>query len=97
MGNQMEQGGPLLGQFTWGPKTIAIGSDQPTRSKGHIKQLQKPGDNILAVILMDPYDQLDLAQKVTSMAIASRVSKLELDVAHMCHKLYEKDWLDHAY
>lgn len=66
------------------------------------------GDEILAVIPTDPYDQLDLARKITSMAIASRVSKLEAEVAHMRHKLYEKDRLvvefeervsrlDHAY
>jgi seryl-tRNA synthetase len=51
------------------------------------------GDDILAVIPTDPYDQLDLARKITSMAIASRVSKLESEVAHMRHKLYEKDRL----
>jgi hypothetical protein len=66
------------------------------------------GDEILAVIPTDPYDQLDLARKITSMAIASRVSKLESEVAHMRHKLFEKDRLvveledrvsrlDHAY
>ncbi|XP_059444297.1 uncharacterized protein At4g15545-like [Corylus avellana] len=66
------------------------------------------GDDILAVIPTDPYDQLDLARKITSMAIASRVSKLESEVTHMRHKLYEKDLLvveleervsslDHAY
>ena len=36
-------------------------------------------EEILAVMPTDPYDQLDLARKITSMAIASRVSKLELD------------------
>ncbi|KAM6570451.1 hypothetical protein CsatB_018436 [Cannabis sativa] len=48
-------------------------------------------DEILAVIPTDPYDQLDLARKITSMAIASRVSKLETDVGRMKQKLYEKD------
>lgn len=50
-------------------------------------------DAILSVIPTDPYDQLDLARKITSMAIASRVSKLESDVARMKQKLYEKDRL----
>ena len=34
-------------------------------------------DEILSVIPTDPYEQLDLARKITSMALASRVSKLE--------------------
>lgn len=48
-------------------------------------------DEILAVIPTDPYDQLDLARKITSMAIASRVSNLESEVARMRHKLQDKD------
>ncbi|CAL1391256.1 unnamed protein product [Linum trigynum] len=48
-------------------------------------------DNILAVIPADPYDQLDLARKITSMAIASRVSNLEAEVGRMKQKMYEKD------
>lgn len=50
-------------------------------------------DEILSVIPTDPYDQLDLARKITSMAIASRVSKLEAEVGRMRQKLYEKDRL----
>ncbi|KAJ0098766.1 hypothetical protein Patl1_20376 [Pistacia atlantica] len=50
-------------------------------------------DEILAVIPTDPYDQLDLARKITSMAIASRVSKLEAEMGRMRQKLYEKDRL----
>ncbi|KAJ4835543.1 hypothetical protein Tsubulata_028431 [Turnera subulata] len=48
-------------------------------------------DEILAVIPMDPYDQLDLARKITSMAIASRVSKLEAETSRMRQTLHEKD------
>lgn len=50
-------------------------------------------DEILAVIPTDPYDQLDLARKITSMAIASRVSKLETETGRMRQMLYEKDRL----
>lgn len=50
-------------------------------------------DEILAVIPMDPYDQLDLARKITSMAIASRVSKLEAETEILRQKLCEKDRL----
>ncbi|KAK3033126.1 hypothetical protein RJ639_036485 [Escallonia herrerae] len=48
-------------------------------------------DEILSVIPTDPYDQLDLARKITSMAIASRVSKLETEVARLRLKSHEKD------
>ncbi|CAL1409419.1 unnamed protein product [Linum trigynum] len=48
-------------------------------------------DEILAVIPADPYDQLDLARKITSMAIASRVSNLEAEVGRMKQQMYEKD------
>ncbi|KAH7528147.1 hypothetical protein FEM48_Zijuj05G0041000 [Ziziphus jujuba var. spinosa] len=48
-------------------------------------------DEILSVIPTDPYDQLDLARKITSMAIASRVSKLETETGKMRQMLYDKD------
>ncbi|KAJ4980972.1 hypothetical protein NE237_031809 [Protea cynaroides] len=50
-------------------------------------------DEILSVIPMDPYDQLDLARKITSMAIASRVSKLESESGRLRQKILEKDRL----
>ncbi|KAM7252047.1 hypothetical protein ACFE04_023930 [Oxalis oulophora] len=48
-------------------------------------------DDVLAVIPTDPYDQLDLARKITSMAIASRVSNLESESSKLKQKLHEKD------
>ncbi|KAG6416363.1 hypothetical protein SASPL_123791 [Salvia splendens] len=48
---------------------------------------------ILSVIPTDPYDQLDLARKITSMAIASRVTKLETEAGSFRQKLQEKDRL----
>ncbi|XP_043700591.1 uncharacterized protein At4g15545 [Telopea speciosissima] len=50
-------------------------------------------DEILSVIPADPYDQLDLARKITSMAIASRVSKLESESGRLTQKILEKDRL----
>ncbi|XP_057765282.1 uncharacterized protein At4g15545-like [Salvia miltiorrhiza] len=50
-------------------------------------------DEILSVIPTDPYDQLDLARKITSMAIASRVTKLETEAGRFRQKLNEKDRL----
>ncbi|KAK8648731.1 hypothetical protein V6N13_129474 [Hibiscus sabdariffa] len=48
-------------------------------------------EEVLAVIPTDPYEQLDLARKITSMAIASRVSKMEGDIGRMRATLFEKD------
>uniref|UniRef100_A0A0D9W9G3 At4g15545-like C-terminal domain-containing protein n=1 Tax=Leersia perrieri TaxID=77586 RepID=A0A0D9W9G3_9ORYZ len=48
-------------------------------------------DEILAVIPTDPYEQLDVARKITSMAIASRVSRLEADVARLRRDLADRD------
>lgn len=53
-------------------------------------------DEILSVIPTDPYEQLDLARKITSMAIASRVSKLESEMGRAREKLYEKDSVIYA-
>jgi hypothetical protein len=70
------------------------------RSRGPFAMSQSGGDfnlsdEILAVIPTDPYDQLDLARKITSMAIASRVSNLESQVSGLRQKLLEKDRLVH--
>ncbi|GFQ06861.1 uncharacterized protein at4g15545 [Phtheirospermum japonicum] len=48
-------------------------------------------DEILSVIPTDPYDQLDLARKITSMAIASRVTNLETEAGSLRQKLLDKD------
>ncbi|KAL9663981.1 hypothetical protein QQ045_019376 [Rhodiola kirilowii] len=48
-------------------------------------------DEILSVIPTDPFDQLDLARKITSMAIASRVSNLETETARMKQTINDKD------
>nr|GLL38250.1 uncharacterized protein At4g15545 [Ipomoea trifida] len=48
-------------------------------------------DEVLSVIPTDPYEQLDLARKITSMAIASRVTKLESEVGRLREMLHHKD------
>ncbi|KAL8162100.1 hypothetical protein V2J09_013589 [Rumex salicifolius] len=50
-------------------------------------------DEILRVIPTDAYEQLDLARKLTSMAIASRVSNLESETALLRRNMSEKDRL----
>ncbi|EOA38240.1 hypothetical protein CARUB_v10009722mg [Capsella rubella] len=48
-------------------------------------------EEVLSVIPMDPFEQLDLARKITSMAIASRVSNLDSEVVELRQKLVDKD------
>lgn len=48
-------------------------------------------EEVLSVIPMDPFEQLDLARKITSMAIASRVSNLDSEVVELRQKLLDKD------
>lgn len=50
-------------------------------------------DEILSVIPTDPYEQLDLARKITSMAIASRVTRLEDEARRLRQKISERDRL----
>lgn len=50
-------------------------------------------DEILSVIPTDPFDQLDLARKITSMAIASRVSQLEAETGSLRKNIGDKDQL----
>eukprot|EP00250_Pteridium_aquilinum_P017679 c23735_g2_i1 orf=136-1221(+) len=46
---------------------------------------------MLAVLPKDPYDQLDIARKITSMAVSSRVGVLEAEANSLRQKLADKD------
>lgn len=50
-------------------------------------------DEVMAVLPSDPYEQLDLARRITSLAIASRVSQLESETRALKHKLSETESL----
>ncbi|XP_019082726.1 PREDICTED: uncharacterized protein At4g15545-like [Camelina sativa] len=52
-------------------------------------------DEILSVIPTDPFEQLNLAKKITSMAIASKVSTLEAEVIELRQKLQEMEMCTH--
>ncbi|KAI5011422.1 hypothetical protein ZWY2020_013559 [Hordeum vulgare] len=68
------------------------GSDGEARGRGAATGVDfHLPDEILAVIPTDPYEQLDVARKITSMAIASRVSRLEADVARLRRDLADRD------
>ncbi|CAA7056731.1 unnamed protein product [Microthlaspi erraticum] len=48
-------------------------------------------EEVLSVIPMDPFEQLDLARKITSMAIASRVTNLDSEVVELRRNLQDKE------
>ncbi|XP_074567648.1 uncharacterized protein At4g15545-like isoform X3 [Curcuma longa] len=48
-------------------------------------------DDLLAVIPVDPYDQLDLARRIASLAITSRVSHLEGEADRLRQMITDRD------
>lgn len=48
-------------------------------------------EEVLAVLPSDPYEQLDVARKITAMAVASRLSRLEAESGKLRQKLTEKE------
>lgn len=48
-------------------------------------------EEIISMIPTDPYDEPDLARKITTMAISSRVAKYELMAGKLRKKLFEKE------
>lgn len=48
-------------------------------------------DDVLAVLPSDPFEQLDIARKITSIALATRVSKLEAESSRLRQWLAERD------
>lgn len=59
--------------------------------------MEQPGPSfdlpepVLAVLPSDPFEQLDVARKITSIALATRVSNLESESVRLKQKLAEKD------
>lgn len=48
-------------------------------------------EEVLSVIPSDPFEQLDVARKITSIALATRISKLESEASRLRQRLAEKD------
>lgn len=48
-------------------------------------------EEVLDVLPTDPYEQLDVARKITSIALATRISSLETELSSLTEKLEEKD------
>lgn len=50
-------------------------------------------DEVLQVLPSDPFDQLDVARKITSIALSTRVSALESESSALLAQISEKDAL----
>uniref|UniRef100_A0ACD5VJX4 Uncharacterized protein n=1 Tax=Avena sativa TaxID=4498 RepID=A0ACD5VJX4_AVESA len=50
-------------------------------------------DAIAAALPPDPYEQLEVARKITAVAVAARASRLEHEAARLRQKLADKDRL----
>lgn len=48
-------------------------------------------EEVLEVLPSDPFDQLDVARKITSIALSTRVSSLEAESSDLRAKLADKD------
>lgn len=48
-------------------------------------------DEVLAALPRDPYEQLDLARRITAMAVAGRVSGLEREAARLRAEAADRD------
>ncbi|PUZ54601.1 hypothetical protein GQ55_5G144800 [Panicum hallii var. hallii] len=48
-------------------------------------------DAIAAVLPLDPYEQLEVARKITAVAVAARASRLELEAARLRQRLADRD------
>ena len=54
-----------------------------------------PPQEVLSVLPSDPYEQLEVAKKITAMAISSRLSQLEAQTGKLRGKIKEKEELIH--
>lgn len=48
-------------------------------------------DELLEVLPSDPFEQLDVARKITSIALSTRVDALESEVSELRHQLADRD------
>ncbi|MCO5592543.1 hypothetical protein L7F22_046546 [Adiantum nelumboides] len=62
-------------------------SEYMSESMGDVELPQ----DLLSVLPIDPYEQLDVARKITSMAVSVRVSELESETDRLRQRLSEKE------
>ena len=52
--------------------------------------------DVLSALPSDPYEQLEIARRITAMAVATRMSKLESETGKLRQKLAEKEHVIHG-
>ncbi|CAM6017228.1 unnamed protein product [Sphagnum balticum] len=75
-------------QQLWSGGNLAMGNG------GGGGELELPQD-LLSVLPSDPYEQLDVARRITAMAVTARVAKLESETGKLRLKLAEKEHVIH--
>lgn len=50
-------------------------------------------EDVVQVLPSDPFEQLDVARKITSIALSTRVNALEFELSELRVKIAEKDTL----
>ena len=48
-------------------------------------------DEVLEVLPLDPFEQLDVARKITSIALSTRLAALESEASVLRHSLTDRD------
>lgn len=51
---------------------------------------------VVSVLPSDPYEQIDIASRITAMAVSTRVSKLETEAGKLRQKMTEKEHVIHG-
>uniref|UniRef100_A0A804NCV4 At4g15545-like C-terminal domain-containing protein n=1 Tax=Zea mays TaxID=4577 RepID=A0A804NCV4_MAIZE len=74
------------------PTAVAAPPPEPGPEPAPSAELPLP-DAIAAALPPDPYEQLEVARKITAVAVASRASRLELEAARLRQRLADRDRL----
>ncbi len=81
-------------QQLWSGGNLAMGNEGGGGGGGGGAELELPQD-LLSVLPSDPYEQLDVARRITAMAVTARVAKLESETGKLRLKLAEKEHVIH--
>ncbi|CAL4900707.1 unnamed protein product [Urochloa decumbens] len=76
-------------------EAVVVGSDDAGEAEAALEQQQQqdfglPAE-LLAALPSDPFAQLDVARRITSIALSSRVGRLEAEAARLSAQLAERD------
>lgn len=69
---------------------LHLGLNMGSGGQGELPQ------DLVSVLPSDPYEQLDVARRITAMAVATSMSKLESETGKLRQKLTEKEQVIHG-